>query len=98
MPSGESGRATSLLINEKAVPANELRIALGSDKMKSTLLETAELQDGALVLAGRGYGHGVGMSQYGAQVMAKEGATAEEILLHYYTGVEIGKVGETFFG
>ena len=37
-----------------------------------------------------GYGHGVGMSQYGANAMAKEGATWQEILEHYYTGVTIG--------
>ena len=39
-----------------------------------------------------GYGHGVGMSQYGARAMALEGAGYEEILKHYYTGVEIEKV------
>lgn len=36
-----------------------------------------------------GYGHGVGMSQYGANLMAKEGATYDQILLHYYTGVRL---------
>ena len=38
---------------------------------------------------GRGWGHGVGMSQYGAKQMANEGFTYEEILEHYYTGVTI---------
>lgn len=38
---------------------------------------------------GRGWGHGVGMSQYGAKKMAEEGFTYEQILKHYYTGVEI---------
>lgn len=37
-----------------------------------------------------GYGHGVGMSQYGANTLAKQGKTCEEILKWYYTGVEIG--------
>ena len=37
-----------------------------------------------------GYGHGVGMSQYGANVMAAEGSTWREILEWYYTGVTIG--------
>ena len=36
-----------------------------------------------------GYGHGVGMSQVGANVMAKDGADYREILLHYYNGAEI---------
>ena len=36
-----------------------------------------------------GYGHGVGMSQYGANAMAKEGSTFREILTWYYTGAEV---------
>jgi len=39
-----------------------------------------------------GSGHGVGMCQWGAYGMAKEGKTYKEILLHYYTGVEIRKM------
>ena len=38
-----------------------------------------------------GYGHGVGMSQYGAEAFAQKGWTAEKILLHYYTGTKIKK-------
>ena len=40
-----------------------------------------------------GYGHGVGMSQYGANGMAKNGSSYEEILKHYYSGIEIGASG-----
>ena len=40
----------------------------------------------------KGYGHGVGMSQYGAQGMAKEGYTYDKILKHYYVGTEIKKI------
>ena len=40
----------------------------------------------------KGYGHGVGMSQYGANGMAKEGYNYEQILKHYYTDVEISKI------
>ena len=36
-----------------------------------------------------GYGHGVGMSQYGANAMAKEGYSCEEILEHYFTGAQV---------
>lgn len=39
-----------------------------------------------------GYGHGVGMSQWGANVMAKSGSTYDEILKHYYSGVEVEKI------
>ena len=40
-----------------------------------------------------GYGHGVGMSQYGANVMASNGMTYREILEWYYTGAEVGLIG-----
>ncbi len=43
----------------------------------------------ALVLTGRGFGHGLGMSQWGAQGMALAGHTFDEILTHYYTGIEL---------
>ncbi len=42
---------------------------------------------------GRGFGHGVGMSQWGAQGMALAGATAERILTYYYTGIALAQVG-----
>ena len=43
------------------------------------------------VVSGRGYGHGVGMSQYGAYGQANAGRTYDEILAHYYTGTELGR-------
>ena len=42
----------------------------------------------------KGYGHGVGMSQYGANAMAKEGSDYRAILQHYYTGINIENWGE----
>ena len=45
------------------------------------------------VVSGRGWGHGVGMGQYGAYGMAQAGKTHEEILAHYYTGTELGSAG-----
>lgn len=50
---------------------------------------TASAEDGAVVFHVTGYGHGVGMSQYGANAMAKEGKDYQEILTHYYTGVTV---------
>lgn len=46
--------------------------------------------DGTFTFAVKGYGHGVGMSQYGADYLAHQGYTYEEILHYYYTDVEIG--------
>lgn len=45
------------------------------------------------VFSGRGFGHGVGMSQWGMQGMAEQGATAEQILKHYYRGIALTNIG-----
>ena len=50
---------------------------------------TKEVVDGSLVFHVIGSGHGVGMSQYGANVMAQEGAEYREILAHYYPGTKL---------
>jgi stage II sporulation protein D len=47
------------------------------------------------VISGRGWGHGVGMSQYGAYGMANAGSTYDQILAHYYTGTEVGPAQTT---
>jgi stage II sporulation protein D len=49
--------------------------------------------DAVFVVSGRGWGHGVGMSQYGAYGQAQAGRTYDQILAHYYTGTEIGRAG-----
>lgn len=58
--------------------------------LKSTNFNV-EVADGNIRFDVTGYGHGVGMSQYGANAMAKNGADYAEILKHYYTGCEIVK-------
>jgi stage II sporulation protein D len=47
------------------------------------------LENGAFVFRGRGWGHGVGLSQWGAMAMAEQGWTAERILGHYYPGTSV---------
>ena len=91
---GPSGRAVTLDFDGKKVSAPGFRIAIGSTKMKSTLIDSIEVQGDRLVIKGRGYGHGVGMSQWGAYALAKEGKKAEEILKHYFKGIEIMKAWE----
>ena len=81
----ESGRVTKLQLGGKTVTGRELRRALG---LNSTAF-TIEISPERVVVSTRGYGHGVGMSQYGAEAMAQRGADYKEILLHYYTGAEI---------
>jgi SpoIID/LytB domain protein len=53
-----------------------------------------EQRRGAVIVHGRGWGHGVGMSQWGAHGLAREGASYTEILEHYYTGVDVAEYGE----
>ena len=50
-----------------------------------------ELKDNSIIFNVSGYGHGVGMSQYGAEAMAKSGSTYKEILSHYYPGTIVKK-------
>ena len=90
---GESGRAVTLEIDGQTVNAADLRLALGSTKMRSTLLTSLKIENGKVHMAGKGYGHGVGMSQWGAYGMAQEGKSAEQIIKHYFQKVEIAQIG-----
>ena len=68
-----------------SVRGSQVRTTFG---LRSASFEV-EVQDGKLVFFVTGYGHGVGMSQYGANAMAEDGADYVEILTHYYTGVTV---------
>lgn len=88
--SGPSGRAMHFIINDTIqVDAPSLRMALGSKKLPSLLLTDVMQNERAVKFVGSGYGHGVGMSQWGAHHMANAGASAEEIIAHYYAGTTI---------
>ena len=54
---------------------------------------TAYAAKSTFTIKGAGFGHGVGMSQYGAYGFAKHGKSYAEILSHYYTGTQLGKSG-----
>lgn len=87
-----SGRAVTLLVNDTEVNAARLRLELGSTLMRSTLLTDLCLTDGQVLMSGRGYGHGVGMPQWGAYALAQDGWRGENIALHYYHGLQVVKV------
>ncbi len=77
------------------VLGNEFRMALGSRYLKSLLFQMKSQQQGKrtlVVFQGKGYGHGVGMCQWGAKEMADSGKNAEAILKYYYKDIEIGIV------
>ena len=83
----DSGRVKELRLNGVTVSGRELRglFGLNSANFSISIGERVTIRT-------RGYGHGVGMSQYGARAMALEGAGYEEILKHYYTGIEIARL------
>lgn len=89
---GISGRTVTLVVDGTAVNAARLRISLGSTKMRSTLLTELSVEGDIIHMSGLGYGHGVGLSQWGAHALAKRGWSAEEIALHYYMGLHVVKV------
>jgi stage II sporulation protein D len=67
---------------------NDFRRVVGYDTLKSTLFAVAVDGDVAR-FSGRGYGHGVGMCQWGAKGMAEQGASARRILEFYYPGAAL---------
>ncbi|HHY11436.1 MAG TPA: hypothetical protein GX529_02285 [Firmicutes bacterium] len=86
---GASGRAETLKISGKEVPAPQFRLAIGDKTMRSTLIDTLRLEGNSVYMKGRGFGHGVGMSQWGAWLLAQRGKTAQDIVTYYFKGVRI---------
>jgi stage II sporulation protein D len=75
----------------KELSANTTRLRLGSTVMKSTWWQVSN-QGGQWHFQGRGYGHGVGMSQWGAKAMADQGNGYLKILKHYYPKCSVSGV------
>ena len=86
---GESGRVKAILVNGKAVSAPSFRIQIGANRLKSTLIDSVKVEGNQVTFQGRGFGHGVGLSQWGAYQMAEEGRTAPQILQKYFPSVGI---------
>ena len=80
-----SGTVTNVTVGNTEFKGSEIRVLFD---LKSSNFEIATT-DTTLTFTVYGYGHGVGMSQNGANYMAKQGKTYEQILKHYYTGCEI---------
>lgn len=91
---GPSGRATMFKVNQLTVPAPDLRIALGSTEMRSTFIDHLETGNGRASFQGTGYGHGVGMCQWGARALAEQGMEAGEILQYFYRDIDLVRVWE----
>lgn len=84
----ENGYVTKIIIGDKTYTGLELASIL---KLKSPNF-TAEYKSEKYIFKVKGYGHGVGMSQYSADYMARQGSTYKEIISHFYTGTYIDKI------
>lgn len=81
----ESGRVKTLKVGNKNIAGTEVRSILG---LRSTNFDI-EINDNNIKFKVTGYGHGIGMSQTGADAMAKQGSNYEQIIKHFYVGVEV---------
>ena len=83
-----SGRVSLVKINDNEYSGVDLRTLLS---LRSADFDI-EIKDGNLVITTRGYGHGVGLSQYGSNSLANKGYNYEKIIKYYYSGVSINKL------
>lgn len=77
-----------ITINGNKIKGTDFRHKLN---LRSTNIELEE-ENNSIKIISKGYGHGVGMSQYGAQELANIGYTYDQILKYYYQGIEIKKI------
>jgi stage II sporulation protein D len=94
---GPSGRITQITITGSSgtqqIHGADFRIIVGPEEMLSTLVDQGGFQiaNGNVTISGSGFGHGVGLSQWDAYKMAKEGMSPEEIVQKFYQNVELVK-------
>lgn len=84
----EAGSVKEIKIGNEIVKGTEFRTLFNLNSTNFTL----DFQQDSVEVNCKGYGHGVGMSQWGANAMAKSGSKYDEILKHYYSGVEIQEI------
>lgn len=90
----ESGRALRVRFAGASgaweLSGHRLRMLLGPDRLRSTLF-SVRVEGNTAVFEGKGWGHGVGLSQWGARGMALRGMDFARILQYYYTGAQIAR-------
>lgn len=91
-PRNSRGRLKSVLLTtvrgSQSMPATKFRMIVGSTVIKSTNF-SVRVDDGVAYFSGSGYGHGVGLCQWGAKQRALDGFSYSEILAYYYPGTEL---------
>jgi len=95
-PADSSGRLTSVAVTgtggTRSIPATLFRQIAGRHLVKSTRIASLSLQGDVIAVHGSGFGHGVGMSQWGAKDMADQGLGITAILMFYYRGAMLSKI------
>ena len=95
IPLPDSPRVDEVVIvtdkGEHRIKATKLRRMIGYMRLKSTWFNVG-IEGNKVVFAGRGFGHGVGLCQWGAKGMADAGFAYKDILKHYYRDAEIGRM------
>ena len=84
----ESGRISSIIVNGKAFTGRDFQKRLSLRSNDFTIQKNNE----NITITTKGFGHGVGMSQYGANALAKRHKTYDEILKYYYQGTNLQKL------
>lgn len=69
----------------------EFRASLGPGVVRSTFVRSATLDSGTISVSGTGHGHGVGLCQWGARMLAERGARAADVIAFYFPGTSIGR-------
>ncbi len=91
----DTGRIVKLVVEDEfgkhIISGNQFRMALGPNLIRSTLFKIKEKR-GRVEFKGKGWGHGVGMCQWGTKGMAERDFSYKEILKHYYSNAEIRKM------
>lgn len=83
-----NGRIETILINhllgQEIINGKQLRSLIGNNIIRSTNFQITQEEDGSFIFKGLGWGHGVGLCQWGAKAMAEQGANYKDIIKHYY--------------
>lgn len=90
----EGGKVKTMKVGNVEIKGTDLRNLLS---LRSTNFKVEKGNEGELNFTTIGFGHGVGMSQYGANYLAKNGGNFEEILKYYYKDVSLGYCKKTYF-
>jgi stage II sporulation protein D len=94
-----SGRAREVAVETGAgqrlvLPASDFRLKVGPRELRSVFFEIREVGGDRYEFRGRGFGHGVGLCQWGSRGMAAKGYSAAEILEHYYPGATLRRLDD----